>query len=139
MHLINASYSDTGYYYCHDENAGSDLDLNDATKYSSVYLYVAGKCNQPFLEHFTCNSISRLDDNHLSASTDVLDTVTAVQYLDAVIPCRPTSPDVEVEISRLAGDMVSLQDLPTTFLAFILYSFFVCYYIIAITTTHSVV
>lgn len=107
MRLINASYSDTGYYYCH-ENTGSDQDLNDEAKYSSVYLYVSGKFNQLFAECFTWSSFSRLDDNHLSASTDVLDTVTAVQHLDAIIPCRPTSPDVEVELYRIAGDMVSL-------------------------------
>lgn len=42
--LINASYSDTGYYYCH-ENA-FDQDLNDETKFSSVYLYVTGELLQ---------------------------------------------------------------------------------------------
>lgn len=41
LRLINASFSDTGYYYCH-ENA-PDQDLTDQTKFASVYLYVAGK------------------------------------------------------------------------------------------------
>lgn len=48
-----------------------------------------------------------LDDQHLSARTNDLDTVTAVQYLDAVIPCRPTSPDVDVQLYRFSEDMVS--------------------------------
>lgn len=41
LRLINASYSDTGYYYCHENTP--DQDLNDETKSASIYLYVAGK------------------------------------------------------------------------------------------------
>lgn len=41
LRLINASFSDTGYYKCHED--APNPDLKDESKFSSVYLYVSGK------------------------------------------------------------------------------------------------
>lgn len=104
LRLINASYSDTGYYNCQEDAPNENL-IDEAVS-SNIYLYVAGKLKNCCVWKENLQFIY-LDDNHLSARTDDLETVIAVQYLEAIIPCRPTSPDVDVELSGFSDEMVS--------------------------------
>lgn len=39
LQIQNASYMDTGFYYCHEE----DADVEDLSKISSIYLFVEGE------------------------------------------------------------------------------------------------
>lgn len=56
--------------------------------------------------NFADKTYNSVDDQHLSVSNEPVETVTGTQYMDAIIPCRPTSPDVRVTLHRLAGDVV---------------------------------
>ncbi|KAJ3659812.1 hypothetical protein Zmor_011480 [Zophobas morio] len=76
LFIQNITYPYTGFYQCLDKNVESFED-NDG---SSIYLYVR-------------------DQEHLSVSDAEVETVTVTQYDEAVIPCRPTSPDVDVELT----------------------------------------
>lgn len=40
LHIENASYMDTGFYYCHEDGA----DVEDLSKVSEIYLFVEGMC-----------------------------------------------------------------------------------------------
>ena len=58
------------------------------------------------------NSISIfvfIDQEHLSVSDAEVETVTVTQYDEAVIPCRPTSPDVDVKLTLIGGEAVSFN------------------------------
>ncbi|GLV35679.1 PDGF- and VEGF-receptor related [Carabus blaptoides fortunei] len=72
--LHNASYVDTGFYYCHEISASKD----DPSKSDSIYVYVR-------------------DDNHLALSPE-FDVISATQYSTVVLKCLPTSPDVRVTL-----------------------------------------
>ncbi|XP_063923139.1 vascular endothelial growth factor receptor 3-like isoform X1 [Zophobas morio] len=73
--IQNITYLYTGFYQCLDKNADS-FDDNHG---SSVYLFVK-------------------DKEHLSVSDAEMETITVTRYSEAIIPCRPTSSDVEVSL-----------------------------------------
>ncbi|KAF5277868.1 hypothetical protein FQA39_LY06020 [Lamprigera yunnana] len=73
--IQNTSYFDTGYYYCHSNTT----DFEDLSRVSKVYVYVK-------------------DEEHLSVHAKILYVITVDQYSEVVLPCRPTSPDVKVEL-----------------------------------------
>ncbi|KAJ8922635.1 hypothetical protein NQ315_007667 [Exocentrus adspersus] len=75
LQIINMTYPFVGFYYCHYENANLEDELNSA----KIYLFV----NDP--DHLTL-----LKDN------GAFNTYTVTQFTEAVIPCKPTSPDVQV-------------------------------------------
>ncbi|XP_008191844.1 vascular endothelial growth factor receptor 1 isoform X1 [Tribolium castaneum] len=80
LFIHNATFPFTGFYKCH----GTNIDPSDNDLVASIYLYVK-------------------DDEHLSATIEDIDTIFVTQYSDAVIPCRPTSPDVRVELYYIDG------------------------------------
>ncbi|CAH1128807.1 unnamed protein product [Ceutorhynchus assimilis] len=69
LHITNMSYPFVGYYTCQYET----IEEQD-----QIYLYV----NDPI---------------HLSVEDDY-NTHYAVQYQETTIPCRPTAPDIEVQL-----------------------------------------
>ncbi|XP_031339412.1 vascular endothelial growth factor receptor 1-like isoform X2 [Photinus pyralis] len=84
-----ASYLDTGYYHC----AYSDTsDFEDVSRVNSIYLYV-------------------YDEDHLSVLSELPYTVQITQYSPVVLPCRPTSPDVNVELYQTTGEEVRLETI----------------------------
>ncbi|XP_063923158.1 vascular endothelial growth factor receptor 1-like isoform X3 [Zophobas morio] len=83
LFIQNITYPYTGFYQCLDKNVES-FDDNDG---SSIYLYVR-------------------DQEHLSVSDAEVETVTVTQYDEAVIPCRPTSPDVDVKLTLIGGEAI---------------------------------
>ncbi|KAF5286422.1 hypothetical protein FQR65_LT12603 [Abscondita terminalis] len=81
--INRASYLDTGYYYCH----GDTNDFEDLSRVSKIYLYV-------------------YDENKLSVLSNTPYSVTVTQYSQVVLPCRPTSPDVQVELYQATGEEI---------------------------------
>ncbi|KAF7266631.1 hypothetical protein GWI33_020129 [Rhynchophorus ferrugineus] len=71
LHIKNITYPFVGYYICTQHSDG--IDMSD-----EMYVYVN-------------------DPAHLSVE-DTFKVYYAVQYEEAVIPCRPTSPDIQVEL-----------------------------------------
>ncbi|CAH1956241.1 unnamed protein product [Acanthoscelides obtectus] len=85
LFISNMTYHYVGFYYCHYEDTYKEDEDNSA----SVYLFVH-------------------DEKHLAV--EPLVSVLAVQYQTAVIPCRPTSKDVEVTLHDEYGNEVSTAD-----------------------------
>lgn len=81
LSLSSASYLNTGYYFCHPKGQPN----SDETE--SIYVYVK-------------------DENHLLVVNDSVVMITVKQYETLVIPCRPSSPDVNVTLS-VGGDIVA--------------------------------
>ncbi|XP_018563787.1 vascular endothelial growth factor receptor 1 isoform X2 [Anoplophora glabripennis] len=88
LQIINMSYPFIGFYYCHYE----DADIDNPEESTSVYLYV----NDP--DHLTTLELN-----------NVIEQVIVTQYQEAVIPCKPTAPDVDVTLSTLA-DGFNVED-----------------------------
>nr|CAI5831584.1 unnamed protein product [Callosobruchus analis] len=86
LFIINMTYPYVGFYYCHYEGTDKEDEDNSA----SVYLFVH-------------------DEKHLAV--EPLVSVLAVQYQTAVIPCRPTSKDVEVTLHDEYGNDVPVNTL----------------------------
>ncbi|KAF4525589.1 hypothetical protein B566_EDAN015527 [Ephemera danica] len=77
LEISNAFYMDTGYYYCNIEGSDGDDSLSgDSTK---IYVFVN-------------------DSRHLLVPGESV--VLAYEHKSNEIPCRPTSPDIEVSLSN---------------------------------------
>ncbi|XP_030755261.1 vascular endothelial growth factor receptor 1 isoform X3 [Sitophilus oryzae] len=74
LDISNMSYMMVGYYTCSYE----DEEYSDSDQ---IYLYVN-------------------DPNHLSVDDSNYITHYAVQYTETVIPCKPTAPDVSVNLTN---------------------------------------
>lgn len=59
---------------------------------NSKTYFLIKKCIIPFV------AACFLDDEHLSVSNDELISTTVTQYEEAIIPCRPTAPSVNVTL-----------------------------------------
>ncbi|KAJ8949908.1 hypothetical protein NQ318_010542 [Aromia moschata] len=122
LHIINMTYPFVGFYYCHHE----DVDKNDYES-TSVYLYVNGELNDKN-ERTKITFIFFIPDNdHFSILDGELETVVVTQFQEAIIPCRPTSPDVHVTLYLITGEPVHLDtfnDLETLYRYERLYGFF---------------
>ncbi|KAF2903028.1 hypothetical protein ILUMI_03160 [Ignelater luminosus] len=82
--IQNASYMDTGYFYCHDiDNA----DFENEAKVSKIYVYVE-------------------DPIQLSVLPDYPTGIVVNQHSEAILPCRPTSPNTRVQLYQLTGDEI---------------------------------
>ncbi|XP_023029906.2 PDGF- and VEGF-receptor related isoform X3 [Leptinotarsa decemlineata] len=80
LYITNMTYKFVGFYYCHYKE--------NQNKKAKIYLYVE-------------------DDLHLSVtSPEVVQQVYIQQYTTAVIPCRPTSPNVKVGLAYSDGTLV---------------------------------
>lgn len=106
------SYPFVGFYYCHY----GDADIDNTEESSSVYLYVNGKHIQLiFLYDFFAFAHLVLivmkqffsDPDHLTTLelNNAIEQVVVTQYQEAVIPCKPTAPDVQVTLSTMADGM----------------------------------
>ncbi|XP_054744163.1 vascular endothelial growth factor receptor 1 isoform X4 [Anastrepha obliqua] len=94
LYLLDISYVNVGNYYCIKESSvNKNLDemldeelveLVNNNKASSIYVYV----NDPV---------------NLLAQTD-FPVITAYQYQDTVIPCKPTMPNLEVLLTTSHGE-----------------------------------
>ncbi|XP_065159920.1 vascular endothelial growth factor receptor 1 isoform X2 [Atheta coriaria] len=84
--IRNASYMDTGYFYCHEFGSTFDNKQNS----SKIYLYVK-------------------DDTHLSVDDEMTTVQAKAKVSEVVLPCRPTSPDVHVELQYAGENMVVLD------------------------------
>ncbi|KAF5277866.1 hypothetical protein FQA39_LY06018 [Lamprigera yunnana] len=82
--IRKASYFDTGFYYCRGDTT---TDFEDHSRVSSLYVYV-------------------YDENNLSVLSEVTFAIKVTQYSDAILPCRPTSPDIQVELSQTTGEEI---------------------------------
>uniref|UniRef100_A0A1B6CIS1 Receptor protein-tyrosine kinase n=1 Tax=Clastoptera arizonana TaxID=38151 RepID=A0A1B6CIS1_9HEMI len=74
--IQNPYYLNTGYVYCFP--AGSNIDSENSSK---IYLYVE-------------------DENHLLAVNDTIMVLVSFQFRTIVIPCRPTSPNINVTLQK---------------------------------------
>ncbi|XP_044748223.1 vascular endothelial growth factor receptor 1-like isoform X2 [Coccinella septempunctata] len=81
--ITNITFPFVGYYTC------QDAILQRDNKFSELYIYVH-------------------DEEHLSVEEKDLESIVVTQYNDAVIPCRPTFPDVSVSLTRISGDEVKI-------------------------------
>lgn len=87
LHITNSSYPFVGFYTCQYEN-GSDEDKDQ------VYLYVN-------------------DTDHLSVE-DKYKVHYAAQHQETTIPCRPTTPDIQVELISYGTDQIEHTFDPKT-------------------------
>ncbi|KAF4528993.1 hypothetical protein B566_EDAN017031 [Ephemera danica] len=78
LKVSNAFYMDTGYYYCNIEGSDGDVFLSDDST-SKIYVFVN-------------------DSHHLLVPGESV--VLAYEHKSNEIPCRPTSPDIEVSLSN---------------------------------------
>ncbi|XP_069682523.1 vascular endothelial growth factor receptor 1-like isoform X2 [Periplaneta americana] len=79
LKVTNAAYLDTGYYYC---IVNGTSDFSDALEsVSQLYVYVA-------------------DSSRLLVKNETFLIQTVAQHQAAVIPCRPTSLDVKVTLTK---------------------------------------
>jgi hypothetical protein len=92
LFLRNITYLYTGFYKCH----GKDVDPSDEDFVAVIYLFVS-------------------DKDHLSVGGADVDTVLVTQFSEAVLPCRPTSPDVTVELTLITGEKVTLVEISYIF------------------------
>ncbi|XP_053961077.1 vascular endothelial growth factor receptor 1 isoform X2 [Anastrepha ludens] len=100
LYLLDISYVNVGNYYCIKESSvNKNLDemldeelveLVNNNKASSIYVYV----NDPV---------------NLLAQTD-FPIITAYQYQDTVIPCKPTMPNLEVLLTTSHGETFSSEN-----------------------------
>ncbi|XP_054082940.1 mast/stem cell growth factor receptor Kit isoform X2 [Zeugodacus cucurbitae] len=99
LYLLDISHSALGNYYCVknssikkdiDEMADEELvELVNNNKASSIYIYVN-------------------DPDNLLAEID-FPVITAIQYQDTVIPCKPTMPNIEVLLTTPHGETFSSE------------------------------
>ncbi|XP_025418891.1 vascular endothelial growth factor receptor 1 isoform X3 [Sipha flava] len=82
--LSRASYLDTGYYYCVPLSETLKLDEQNS---KSIYL---------FIQH----------DTYLLAVPEDLVMLSPNEYANVIIPCRPTSPDVNVTLFKDDEELV---------------------------------
>jgi hypothetical protein len=61
------------------------------------------------------NNVLVVDKDHLSVGGADVDTVLVTQFSEAVLPCRPTSPDVTVELTLITGEKVTLVEISYIF------------------------
>ena len=69
----------------------------------------SGTCNSPSSStQLTNNNFNILDDNHLIVHPDVseMEIIDVIQSSRAIIPCKPTHPDIEV---FLTSDRVNIS------------------------------
>ena len=63
----------------------------------------------------TCSKLNSMsifvfiDKEHLSVSDAEMETITVTRYSEAIIPCRPTSSDVEVSLIFYGEGVVSFN------------------------------
>ncbi|XP_045479289.1 vascular endothelial growth factor receptor 1-like isoform X2 [Harmonia axyridis] len=88
---------------------------HDKYKYASELLIT--NITFPFVGFYTCyespQHFSQLylyvhDEEHLSVENKDLESIVVTQYSDAVIPCRPTFPDVSVNLTKVSGDEIKI-------------------------------
>ncbi|XP_050544021.1 vascular endothelial growth factor receptor 1 isoform X2 [Daktulosphaira vitifoliae] len=84
LSLSRASYLDTGYYYC--DPVSEDLETDEGIS-QNIYLYI---------QH----------DSHLLAVPEELVVLSQDEFGNVIIPCRPTSPDVNVSLTKDDEELV---------------------------------
>lgn len=89
------SYPFVGYYTCNDNEENMD----------QLYLYVNGMCVGGCVELVWVFWFF-LDTKHLSVE-DSHKIVVVYRNTEAILPCRPTSPDVNVTLVDQGHDEVS--------------------------------
>ncbi|CAD6999743.1 unnamed protein product [Ceratitis capitata] len=99
LYLMDISHSNLGNYYCVKKSSvknGIDnvsdeelVELVNNNKASSIYIYV--------------------NDPSYLISQNEFPVITAYQYQDTVIPCKPTMPDIEVLLTTSHGETFSSE------------------------------
>ncbi|XP_036328927.1 vascular endothelial growth factor receptor 1-like isoform X2 [Rhagoletis pomonella] len=99
LYLLEISYLNVGSYYCIKESSVSKsldemldeevVELVNNNKASSIYVYVNDPANLLALTEFPI--------------------ITAYQYQDTVIPCKPTMPNIEVLLTTSHGETFSSE------------------------------
>ncbi|XP_022178523.1 vascular endothelial growth factor receptor 1 isoform X3 [Myzus persicae] len=84
LSLSRASYLDTGYYYC--DPLSEDLGVDEQ---NSAKIYI-------FVQH----------DTHLLAVPENLVLLSQDEFGNVIIPCRPTSPDINITLTKDEEELV---------------------------------
>lgn len=110
IHLIDVSHYYVGYFYCrtndsiHEENLEN---LKTEFKIAEIYVYVNGNYNIYINLLLLYNKIFYfVDIENLLVNHD-FPMITGNQNGDIIIPCKPTSKNVEVRLIK-DGDEVNL-------------------------------
>ncbi|XP_017068456.2 LOW QUALITY PROTEIN: platelet-derived growth factor receptor alpha-like [Drosophila eugracilis] len=99
--LFDVSAYDVGAYYCVKDSEFSQIDEEDRPEEAMVELVNQGKAS----------SIYVYVDDPVNKLVPIENAVTALQYTDVVIPCKPAMPDTEVLLQPNTGDMHSSKSV----------------------------
>ncbi|XP_060530619.1 vascular endothelial growth factor receptor 1 isoform X2 [Cylas formicarius] len=91
LYITNMSYPFVGFYVCaHQNDSENYLSESKSDENDSIYLYVN-------------------DTEHLSV-LDEYPIQPATQYQETTIPCRPTAPDVKVELMSFDEELTNVVE-----------------------------